>query len=414
MQIWIDADACPAVVKEIVFRAAERLEIPTILVANRLLRTYGRGVGLDPSFTVMDQGDALEMFGIVRAGVVETAGPRFPKKETIAAVYDQVVGTQRPLGDVVRAEFPWVVGHLEALPPIFEEYTRRKRARRVLDYADLLLFWRGMLASREIGDEVAARFDHVLVVFGLEHLDLQQPPSAQFCGHLATGEHRHLADGDAGHHVQDHAAATAGQVAGGGVGEVAVGVLAVVALDHAADHVARALQAGVLEDRPQLGEAAERVAGATAGATGLLGEALGAGPACALGHVGGELLGRLGADAGPQAQQADPAEGVLRVLAGAQVGADVLDVGLLEEAQARGLLEFGRDEKSGAYVYRSHGGSSAPAAPARAEGTNERTSQGAATRHDFHAVATAPDLRSEGGEGQGAPGRSRQVIGAIA
>ena len=84
---------------------------------------------------------------------------------------------------------------------------------------------------------------------------------------------------------------------------------------------------------------------------------------------------------------------------------------LLEEAQARGLLEFGRDEKSGAYVYRSHGGASAPAAHARPEGagerTNERTSQGGATRHDFHAVATAPDLRSEGGEGQGAPGRSR-------
>lgn len=84
---------------------------------------------------------------------------------------------------------------------------------------------------------------------------------------------------------------------------------------------------------------------------------------------------------------------------------------LLEEAQARGLLEFGRDEKSGAYVYRSHGGPSAPAAPARPEGaserTNERTSQGGATRHDFHAVATAPDLRSDSGEGQGAPGRSR-------
>lgn len=84
---------------------------------------------------------------------------------------------------------------------------------------------------------------------------------------------------------------------------------------------------------------------------------------------------------------------------------------LLEEAQARGLLEFGRDEKSGAYVYRSHGGSSAPAAPARPEGTgertNERTSQGGATRHDFHAVATAPDLRSDNSEGQGAQGRSR-------
>ena len=132
-------------------------------VANRLLRTYGRGVGLDPNFTVLDQGDALEMFGIVRSAVVDTAAPRFPKKETIASVYDRVVGTQRPLGEVVRAEFPWVTGHIEALPQIFEEYTRRKRARRVLDYNDLLLFWRGMLASREIGEEVATRFDHVLV-----------------------------------------------------------------------------------------------------------------------------------------------------------------------------------------------------------------------------------------------------------
>ena len=88
---------------------------------------------------------------------------------------------------------------------------------------------------------------------------------------------------------------------------------------------------------------------------------------------------------------------------------------LLEEAQARGLLEFGRDEKSGAYVYRSHGAPSAPAEPARPEGTgertNERTSQGGATRHDFHAVATAPDLRSDNSEGQGAQGRSRERRG---
>lgn len=35
MMIWIDADAAPRDVKEIVFRAALRLEIPTVLVANR-------------------------------------------------------------------------------------------------------------------------------------------------------------------------------------------------------------------------------------------------------------------------------------------------------------------------------------------------------------------------------------------
>jgi len=39
MHIWVDADACPVAVKEILFRAAERLQISLTLVANRPLRT---------------------------------------------------------------------------------------------------------------------------------------------------------------------------------------------------------------------------------------------------------------------------------------------------------------------------------------------------------------------------------------
>ncbi len=37
LKIWIDADASPRDVKELVFRAAKRLEIPTVLVANQRL-----------------------------------------------------------------------------------------------------------------------------------------------------------------------------------------------------------------------------------------------------------------------------------------------------------------------------------------------------------------------------------------
>ena|SRR5688572_25404534 len=38
MQIWVDADACPQVIKEIVFRAAVRTQVVTTLVANTTLR----------------------------------------------------------------------------------------------------------------------------------------------------------------------------------------------------------------------------------------------------------------------------------------------------------------------------------------------------------------------------------------
>jgi uncharacterized protein YaiI (UPF0178 family) len=34
MKIWIDADACPRVIKEIVFRASQRLKVPVCMVAN--------------------------------------------------------------------------------------------------------------------------------------------------------------------------------------------------------------------------------------------------------------------------------------------------------------------------------------------------------------------------------------------
>lgn len=37
MKIWVDADGCPLVVKEIVYRAAQRCEVPVVLVANRVL-----------------------------------------------------------------------------------------------------------------------------------------------------------------------------------------------------------------------------------------------------------------------------------------------------------------------------------------------------------------------------------------
>ena len=38
MKIWIDADACPVVIRDILFRAADRTGIPLTLVANQPLR----------------------------------------------------------------------------------------------------------------------------------------------------------------------------------------------------------------------------------------------------------------------------------------------------------------------------------------------------------------------------------------
>jgi uncharacterized protein YaiI (UPF0178 family) len=41
MDIWVDADACPAAVKDILFRVADRLQLNVTLVANQLIRVPG-------------------------------------------------------------------------------------------------------------------------------------------------------------------------------------------------------------------------------------------------------------------------------------------------------------------------------------------------------------------------------------
>ena len=41
LQMWVDADACPVAVKEIVYRVAARLQLQVTLVANQLLRVPG-------------------------------------------------------------------------------------------------------------------------------------------------------------------------------------------------------------------------------------------------------------------------------------------------------------------------------------------------------------------------------------
>ena len=58
MKIWVDADACPVVIKDILFRAAERTGVQLTLVANQPVRTppsrYIKSIQVASGFDVAD------------------------------------------------------------------------------------------------------------------------------------------------------------------------------------------------------------------------------------------------------------------------------------------------------------------------------------------------------------------------
>jgi uncharacterized protein YaiI (UPF0178 family) len=61
--IWIDGDACPKAIKEIIFRAAQKWQVPTVLVANKSMRVPDSAV---ISFVQVEQGADVADFYIAQ------------------------------------------------------------------------------------------------------------------------------------------------------------------------------------------------------------------------------------------------------------------------------------------------------------------------------------------------------------
>ncbi|MFW1676821.1 YaiI/YqxD family protein [Pontibacter sp. JAM-7] len=115
MQIWVDADACPVVIKEILFRAAERTETTLTLVANQYIKTppskFIASVRVMPGFDVADN------------EIVQRVGQD-----------DLVITSDIPLADEVLTK------GAQALSPRGEMYTREniKARLNIRDFMDTL------------------------------------------------------------------------------------------------------------------------------------------------------------------------------------------------------------------------------------------------------------------------------------
>ena len=117
MNIWVDADACPVVIKEIIFRAAERKQLMTTLVANHSMRTpnskFVRMLQVSSGFDVADneivqrlhQGDLVITSDIpLAAEVIEKGGQALsPRGELFTSANIKARLNVRDFMDTMRA-----------------------------------------------------------------------------------------------------------------------------------------------------------------------------------------------------------------------------------------------------------------------------------------------------------------------
>ena len=134
-------------------------------VANVLLRRYGRAIGLEPGFTILDRGDSEDLVNLVRAqtGLTET-GKRFPRKKTIADLFSKCANTMQPLEDVLLTEYSHFGEYLGELTKLQKAYESTKRQRQLVDYDDLLTRLRELLTVDEQARQtISAIYRYMLV-----------------------------------------------------------------------------------------------------------------------------------------------------------------------------------------------------------------------------------------------------------
>jgi len=133
-------------------------------IATRLLRRYGKAIGLSTGFTIHDRTDSEDLLNVVRTdlGLAKT-DRRFPKKGTCMAIYSRCVSARQNLKTVLEAHYPWCWEWADELRRLFDAYVDRKEATAALDYDDLLLYWHALLADAKAGDAIRGQFDCVLV-----------------------------------------------------------------------------------------------------------------------------------------------------------------------------------------------------------------------------------------------------------
>jgi superfamily I DNA/RNA helicase len=84
-------------------------------IANRILRMYGKQLGISPDFTILDREDAKDLLASCIEGAgVDIRQRRFPQKNVLAAISSFLQNTLEPLEAVISKRFPMFTQELTA------------------------------------------------------------------------------------------------------------------------------------------------------------------------------------------------------------------------------------------------------------------------------------------------------------
>jgi DNA helicase-2/ATP-dependent DNA helicase PcrA len=134
-------------------------------VGNLVLRRYAELVGYPRNFTILDREDARDLMEELAARFRSSDEyVKFPKGDVLLDVYSYARNTDMPLDRILSEKYPVYYEIKDPFIQTCHRYAARKRELNVMDFDDLLILWRDVLAKHpDVREAQARQWRHILV-----------------------------------------------------------------------------------------------------------------------------------------------------------------------------------------------------------------------------------------------------------
>jgi len=134
-------------------------------LAHRVLRSNAPLLHFHPSFTVLDRADMEEVVqSLVGEIQMDRGSIRFPKRSTLASILSKSANCQQSVESLMGEEYAQFLEYIPHINRLKELYGTYKKTNQLMDYDDLILFFRQLLVEKEdIRQHLSGQYRYIMV-----------------------------------------------------------------------------------------------------------------------------------------------------------------------------------------------------------------------------------------------------------
>jgi DNA helicase-2/ATP-dependent DNA helicase PcrA len=134
-------------------------------LAHRVLRSHAGLLGFKTTYTVLDRSDMEELIqSLVQEMQVDRGSIRFPKKSTLANIISKAANLETGVEGLISEEYAQFLEYAPRVNNLCRLYGEYKKENQLMDYDDLILFFRKLLAeNQEIRKQLGAQYRYIMV-----------------------------------------------------------------------------------------------------------------------------------------------------------------------------------------------------------------------------------------------------------